>query len=267
MESDTNIMTIDQHEAKSDSLPSTAPNISSALAPMVQAVMSGKMTPETLQQLLDVQKDFEKNEAEKAFYRAHSEFKKHSIKLVRDKLVSFETTKGTTEYRHTTLGKALEVINPLLSKYGLSLTWETVQDFQNGGLITVTCVLSHTMGFSKKTPLSASPDQSGGKNNIQAIGSTVSYLERYTAFSLLGLASMDQDDDAVSAGAKVEYITEEQAKEINAMLSNNKINKEKFLSWLRRSLKADCIERITVQSRDEVIRQINASIKHQQKPA
>ena len=33
---------------------------------------------------------------------------------------------------------------------------------------------------------------------------------------------MDQDDDAVSAGAQVEYITEEQAKEINAMLAITK---------------------------------------------
>lgn len=200
----------------------------SALSPMVQAVMNGQMTPEQLQSLLNVQKDYERNEAEKAFHQALADFKKNEIKMDRDKLVSYKTDKGTTEYRHTTLGSALIKINPILSQYGLSLTWETAQG--QGGMITVSCVLSHSMGFSKTTSLSASPDQSGGKNNIQAIGSTVSYLQRYTAFALLGLASVDQDDDGKSGGDQT--ITEEQAMTLQALIEEVKADKAGFLKFM-----------------------------------
>lgn len=206
------------------------------LSPMVQAVMDGRMSPDVLQHMLDVQKDYEKNEAEKAFHKALAEFKTHEIRLEKDKKVSFKTNDGNEKsYRHTTLGYALEIINPLLSQSGLSLTWETQQDMDNGGLITVTCVLSHSMGFSKKTSLSASPDASGKKNAIQAIGSTISYLERYTAFSLVGLASMDQDNDGADADPP-ELITDEQALEIHAKLTDNDIPVPRFLKWLSQAM-------------------------------
>jgi hypothetical protein len=42
--------------------------------------------------------------------------------------------------------------------------------------------------------MSAPPDTSGSKNPIQAIGSTQSYLERYTALALLGIATKDMPD-------------------------------------------------------------------------
>lgn len=47
--------------------------------------------------------------------------------------------------------------------------------------------------------MSAEPDGSGSKNAVQAIGSTNTYLQRYTLFSVLGLASVDMDDDANGA--------------------------------------------------------------------
>ena len=47
--------------------------------------------------------------------------------------------------------------------------------------------------------MAAGPDGSGGKNAIQAIGSTVSYLERYTLLAATGLATEDQDDDGRGA--------------------------------------------------------------------
>jgi hypothetical protein len=42
--------------------------------------------------------------------------------------------------------------------------------------------------------MSAPPDNSGSKNPIQAIGSTQSYLQRYTALALLGIATKDMPD-------------------------------------------------------------------------
>ena len=44
------------------------------------------------------------------------------------------------------------------------------------------------------------PDNSGSKNSIQAIGSTTTYLQRYTLFSILGLAAGEDDDGSAASG-------------------------------------------------------------------
>jgi hypothetical protein len=43
--------------------------------------------------------------------------------------------------------------------------------------------------------MNSGPDDSGGKNKIQAIASAKSYLERYTLLAITGLATKDMDDD------------------------------------------------------------------------
>jgi hypothetical protein len=66
--------------------------------------------------------------------------------------------------------------------------------------VKVTCKLTHKQGHSEEVTLEAPLDTSGGKNNIQAMGSSVSYLERYTLLAITGLATKEQDDDGASTG-------------------------------------------------------------------
>ena len=233
---------------------------SESLSPLVQAAMSGQLDTDKLSKLLEIQKDYEANEARKAFHLALSRFKSNDLVLEKDKLVSHATKAGGEKsYRHTTLGAALQVINPLLAKEELSLTWKTSQDLESGGKITVTATLTHSMGHGESTSLTASPEDSGGKNNPQAIASTVSYLERYTAFALCGLASMDQDNDG---GKPVEYITADQVKEIKDKLVSNGIPEERFLKWLSGPpIKCNSIEEIQVQSLDIVNKRIDSAVR------
>jgi len=65
------------------------------------------------------------------------------------------------------------------------------------GQIEITCIVKHVQGHYETTSLKAAKDDTGAKNNIQSIGSSVSYLKRYTLANSLGL-SVDQDDDAQS---------------------------------------------------------------------
>lgn len=183
---------------------------------------------ENLTQLLELQERFEKREAEKAFNLSLAAFKANPPKILKDRHVSFDTQKGRTEYDHASLANVVYTISEGLSKYGLSASWETVQD---SGLVSVTCILGHELGHEKRTTLSASPDQSGGKNNIQAIGSTVSYLQRYTLLSITGLATHDQDNDAVSPPPKP--ISDEQAANIRALIDEVKGDVPALLKYLK----------------------------------
>jgi hypothetical protein len=65
--------------------------------------------------------------------------------------------------------------------------------------VKVTCILSHKDGHREETTLSGPFDHSGNKNAVQAIGSGVAYLQRYTLKAAVGVAA-GHDDDGRSSG-------------------------------------------------------------------
>jgi hypothetical protein len=96
------------------------------------------------------------------------------------------------------------------------------------------------LGHSEETTLSAPSDTTGSKNPIQAIGSTITYLERYTLLALTGLATYDQDDDAQSVG--VEYIDKKQQNQLLDLILAKGIDgfEAEFLEYM----KVDSIDKI-----------------------
>lgn len=154
-------------------------------------------SPEFIEKMMDLQERHEQNEARKAYVQSMAAFKADPPVIEKDRHVSYKAGGGQTEYSHASLGNVTEKINTGLGKHGLSAGWETKQE---NGNVTVKCKITHVMGHSEETKLSASPDTSGSKNPIQAIGSAISYLQRYTLLSLTGLATADMDDDGKSTG-------------------------------------------------------------------
>lgn len=183
-----------------------------------------------------LQERWEANEARKAYHDAMAGFKAEPPEIEKDRHVKFQTAKGTTEYHHASLANVTDKINSALSLHGLSAGWKVAQAEKQ---ITVTCTITHRLGHSESTSLSASPDDSGSKNSIQAVGSTISYLSRYTLLALTGLATHDQDDDGTGSG-EPEYITEEQAAGIKVMLSETGSDTVAFLKFIG----AESVEKI-----------------------
>jgi hypothetical protein len=148
---------------------------------------------DTLERLMDAQMKYEANEARKAFHLDMTEFKRNPPTIFKDKHVEFRTDKGVTAYDHATLGNVVERVVAALAEYGFSHRW--VPNRSEGGMISITCVITHKLGHSEETTLEAGLDQSGGKNNIQAMISTKSYLERHSLLAATGLATRDTPDD------------------------------------------------------------------------
>jgi hypothetical protein len=157
--------------------------------PMVVAAMrGGGLDTQSLRELMELQREWQRDNARAAYTRSMVELKSNlPAVLDRDKIISY----GKTSFRFTTLSHAMEAVTPHLNDYGFSLTWiPTTSD----GMVRVTCRLTHIDGHYEETIMSAPPDTSGSKNPIQSIGSTQSYLERYTALALLGIATKDMPD-------------------------------------------------------------------------
>jgi len=159
-----------------------------------RALMSGA-TPETLEKLLALQERWERNMARKAFDRAMAAAKSELKPIKKNREVSHGV--GKTSYKFADLAEIERSVVPILSDHGLSYRFRTqVNDKQ----IVVTCIVSHQDGHSEENSLPASADTSGAKSAIQALGSTVTYLQRYSLNAALGLSASD-DDDAVSVNA------------------------------------------------------------------
>ena len=180
-------------------LPEIRQNTAITPMDMLQMAVSQGADLDKLEKLMQLQERWEANESRKAFVSALSAFKSDPPTINKDKHVSFTTSKGQTSYNHATLGNVCDVIGAALSKHGLSYRWSTEQA---EGKIKVTCVLMHDKGHSESVSLQANGDESGGKNSIQAIGSTVSYLQRYTLLAITGTATQEQDNDGAGYGLK-----------------------------------------------------------------
>lgn len=206
---------------------------SGAITPMVliEKAMTTDAGVDQLTKLWELQVAYEKHEAEKAFNEAFAAFKSEAISIVKDKQVGFDTNQGRTEYSHASLFNVVNTVTPFLSKYNLALNWDIDQDDQ----IKVTAILSHAKGHSKTVSMKAGKDDSGKKNAIQQIASTKSYLERYTALAVLGLAAKDQDDDGRgSEAAEVDVINEEQWAELDTLLSQLDEKKvDQFMTYFK----------------------------------
>lgn len=167
---------------------------------LVMAMQQGSSI-ETLERLLTLKERHDANVARQAYTEAMARAKLTPPTIKKDKHVAFATQKGVTQYDHATLGNIVNKVVVWLGENGFSHAWDIKQ--LQGGRIAVTCTLTHSLGHREQVTLEASRDDSGTKNDIQAVSSAVTYLERYTLLAITGLATEDQDDDGQTGGSPI----------------------------------------------------------------
>lgn len=158
-----------------------------------QAIQKGLGVAE-LEKLVALQERWEERQARKAFFDAFTKFQAECPDLRKTKQVSFQQV----NYKYAPLADITRQIGQLLKTHGLSYRWE-IQDTKEE--IKVSCLVTHIDGHTETTTMMANPDTSGAKNQIQARGSAIEYLKRYTLIGALGLSTADTDTD----GRIVEY--------------------------------------------------------------
>lgn len=199
------------------------------LAPAFSLAMNSDMDLEKLEKILDLQRRWESDQSVKAFNSAFAQFQQDMPKIAKEEHVNYTNKAGiVTDYWHSSLGGILSQIRAPLAENGLSISWTNRN--MDGGMIEITAVLSHVDGHHRAVSMTGLPDQSGGKNSIQAQASTVSYLKRYTILMVIGADS--EDDDGMGGdpiGPGVKRITFEQAQEIVDKVESKGYNLEKFI--------------------------------------
>lgn len=193
----------------------------SAVTPMdmIDRALSANASPDTLERLLALQERWEASQARKAFDEAMAAAKAEIPTITKNRRVGYEHKSGggETSYRHEDLGEIARVVTPILAKHGLSYRFRTSSEINQP--VSVTCIVSHRAGHSEENTLVAGADNSGKKNSIQAIGSTITYLQRYTLKAALGLAASSDDDGAKADQTEDDGpISDEQTKTIQGLI-------------------------------------------------
>lgn len=204
------------------------------LSPMEMAFqLAGKgVDIGTIREMMAVSKELAADQARRAFDAAMSSAKGEIPPIIKNRVVDFTSAKGRTHYRHEDLGEIAKIVNPILKRHGLSYRFRTEQE---GGQVKVTCIVAHREGHFEENSLSAGRDDSGNKNGIQQVGSTITYLQRYTLKAALGLAASN-DDDGQAAGEETQdngAITEEQLAELIDLIEAVEADSAKFAKFMK----------------------------------
>lgn len=173
-----------------------------------------------VEKLMDLSERHDKGLARKAFDAAVADAKAEIPVIIKNR-------KGHNS-KYADLGAFAAAVNPVLAKYGLSYRYRSEQE---GAAIRVTCVLSHRDGHSEETTLSGGADNTGNKNSIQAIASTLTYLQRYTLKLALGLADSEGDDDGQSADGD-EPISADQLQDLRDKIESSKSDIARFCKYM-----------------------------------
>lgn len=176
---------------------------------LARAITSGA-SPDIFERLLSLQERFERNEGRKLYDKAIAAAKAE-IRPIRKNREANRGIAGT--YQYEDMAAIENAVVPALSANGLSYRFRTSVEKDR---IIVTCIVSHEGGYSEENSLAGPADLSGAKNPIQALGSTVTYLQRYALKAALGLSATKDDDDALATDAF--FINREQTENLTELI-------------------------------------------------
>lgn len=184
------------------------------------AIQSGQSL-EVIREAVALSRELKREQALEAFDAAVADAKAEIGPAVKNRT-------GNNSKRYADFAAYAAVVDPIIGKHGLSYRFRTTQDER----IHVTCVLSHRSGHREETTLSGPADATGSKNAIQAIGSTLTYLQRYTLVQALGLAASEDDDGAAhgKTADDIATISDDQEMQLREMIEATNSNLSQFLA-------------------------------------
>ena len=211
--------------------PSDSP--STVLGLIERVALDPRADVEKLERMMAMYERLKAKEAELAFNAAKGRILKKlaGIKIVKNRSVLYEIEKdrpqkGTYEaFRYAPLEEIDKHLRPLLAEEDLDLSYS--DEALEGGLL-IRGRLKHLPGGHYEDSFMPAPlDTSGGKSNVQAVGSTNSFLRRYVACNIFNIVVVGDDDDGTGG-----TIDEAQTKTILDLIKKAK-GGPKFLKYMK----------------------------------
>lgn len=196
------------------------------LSLIARMVESGTMTAEgvaVVKELVALKEHMEDRQSEKDFAV--------NFASLQAELGSFRPTKavpdknGNVKYLYLPYDAIMAVVQPLLRKFGFSVSFST--EFESGRILQ-TCTLQHLSGYHREfkayVRVGSGPP---GATESQADGAAMTYAKRYALCNALNI-TVEHDTDARKEG---EPISAEQAATLRKMVKDAKADEKAFLNF------------------------------------
>ncbi len=216
---------------------------------MIQHMVQSDAPMDKLDKLLDLQERVEKREAKKA-YDAALAAAQAEFPVIRER-GEIRNRDGKVQSRYPLMEDVQRALVPILGKHGLRMSFDIQQP---QGVVEVTCIVAHKMGHEERTPLTLPHDDSGSKNRVQAIGSSISYGQRYTSKARLNWVSETESaDDGGQAAGAAPTITAKQYRQLVKLIAEAAASEERLL----RHVGVESLDLIPQDRWDEVFGMLN----------
>lgn len=188
---------------------------------------------DVLERLVAMQEREQERAARMAFIADLAAFQDACPLLTRNKKADVVTKSGAKySYRYASLDRIAAEIRGLLTKHGLSYSWDSTTD---AGMLTCTCTLRHRDGHEVTSAFGAPIEQAAKMSGAQSTAATLTYARRQSLVSVLGLAIADEDTDARAVQSKP--ITKSQLADLDSLMrevfgKKYEARKAQFLAWL-----------------------------------
>lgn len=145
--------------------------------------------------------------------------------------------------KYADLAEVLNTVRPVFAKHGLSLVQSTGFD---GSLVSVTTLVAHKTGGYITSVASCVP----AKTDAQGVGSSTTYLRRYSLAAMTGVAQEDDDGQSAAHGGKprqrpqpatqtAQTIAAAQVSELTDLIAATETDEAKFLHFFKVSSLSD----------------------------
>ncbi len=148
--------------------------------------------------------------------------------------------------KYADLAEVLNTIRPVFAKHDLSLIQSPGYD---GSIASVTTILAHKSGGYLTGTASCVP----AKSDAQGIGSATTYLRRYSAAAVAGIAQEDDDGNSAAHNKPHAVITPKQAATVRDMLESTGSDTAKFCA----AFGVDSVDALPAAKYDAAIAALN----------
>ena len=222
-------------ERPAEPLPVSIPDSPSTVMALIERVALDPCAGvEKLERLAAMYERLKAKEAELAFNAAKSRILKKlaGIKIVKNRPVLPESDKGKSQksvseaFKYAPLEEIDKHLRPLLAEEEMDLSYSD-EPWEGGGILIRGRLKHLPSGHFEDSFMPAPPDTTGGKSNVQAVGSTNSFLRRYVACNIFNIVVVGDDDDG-NRGT----IDEVQTNTIVELIKKARVG-PKFLKYMR----------------------------------
>lgn len=173
---------------------------------LIALAVRGKLPMETIERLVAL-RDKEKAEwAKEQYFAALALFQRECPTVLKKKKVL--NRDNSLRYKYAPLGVIADAIKEALERHGLSYTFRSKQTDKS---VTSVCVIHHVAGHEEESEMAVDVDfamvEAKYMTRPQAFGSASTFGKRYALCNGLGIAVIDEDDDAGSLGEKRQEVT------------------------------------------------------------